>query len=101
MNMETAANVTPTFRKFGMTSLSDGLEISVMTCVPQTAPGSSPKGVVQLVHGMCEHKERYIPFMNFWRGTDMPASSTTTVAMENLSVPGKISAISMKAASWP
>ena len=65
MNMETAAKLTPTFRKFGMASLSDGLEISVMTCVPQTAPGVSPKGIVQLVHGMCEHKERYIPFMEF------------------------------------
>lgn len=24
---------------------------------------SNPKGMVQIVHGMCEHKERYIPFI--------------------------------------
>ena len=24
-----------------------------------------PKAIVQLIHGMCEHKERYIPFINF------------------------------------
>ena len=25
----------------------------------------NPKGIVQISHGMCEHKERYIDFMNF------------------------------------
>lgn len=24
-----------------------------------------PKGIIYISHGMCEHKERYIPFMNF------------------------------------
>lgn len=27
--------------------------------------GETPKGIVQLVHGMCEHKERYEPFMEY------------------------------------
>ena len=28
-------------------------------------PSGTPKGIVQIVHGMCEHKERYIPFMEY------------------------------------
>ena len=44
-----------------LTSNSDGLEISVLTCADAVAP----KAVFQLVHGMCEHKERYVPFMEF------------------------------------
>lgn len=40
---------------------ADNLKISVLTISPDQAP----KAFVQLVHGMCEHKERYIPFMEF------------------------------------
>lgn len=39
----------------------DELGISTLICRPETAP----KAVVQFAHGMCEHKERYIPFMKF------------------------------------
>ena len=42
-------------------SAADGLEISYL----ETAPEGTPKGIVQLVHGMCEHKERYLPLMDF------------------------------------
>lgn len=28
-------------------------------------PKNTPKGIVQLVHGMCEYKKRYLPFMEF------------------------------------
>ena len=41
-------------------SEADGLEISVMALIPDKKPY---RAVVQLVHGMSEHKERYIPFM--------------------------------------
>lgn len=27
--------------------------------------GENPKGILQIAHGMCEHKERYIPFMEY------------------------------------
>ena len=40
---------------------ADDLQLAMLVCVPDTAP----RGVVQLVHGMCEHKERYIPFMEW------------------------------------
>ena len=40
---------------------ADGLDLAVALI----APVSSPKGIVQIVHGMCEHKERYFPFMEF------------------------------------
>lgn len=40
---------------------ADGLPLAMLVSVPDAAP----RGVVQLVHGMCEHKERYIPFMEF------------------------------------
>ena len=39
----------------------DGLKLSLI----YVAPEGAPKGIVQLVHGMCEHKERYIPLMEF------------------------------------
>ena len=39
----------------------DNLGISTLICRPET----SPKAIVQIAHGMCEHKERYIPFMKF------------------------------------
>ena len=28
-------------------------------------PSNRPKGVVQILHGMCEHKERYYDFMKY------------------------------------
>ena len=43
-------------------SEADGLEISVMALMPDKKPY---RAVVQLVHGMSEHKERYIPFMQY------------------------------------
>ena len=65
-----------------LVSPADGLEISVLICRPDgkgigkdgsgaALTGQSgyrenrPKGIVQFVHGMCEHKERYIPVMEF------------------------------------
>ena len=46
---------------FKIKSNADGLELSVLTVVPE----GEPKALVQLVHGMAEHKERYLPFMQF------------------------------------
>ena len=40
---------------------ADSLELAMLVSVPE----GTPRGVFQLVHGMCEHKERYIPFMEF------------------------------------
>lgn len=40
---------------------TDGLQIAMMI----SEPVGEPKGIVQIVHGMCEHKERYIPFMEY------------------------------------
>lgn len=42
-------------------SKCDGLELDVLEIYPFV----SPKGIVQLAHGMSEHKERYIEFMEF------------------------------------
>ena len=39
----------------------DGLKLALM----YTAPADEPKGIVQIAHGMCEHKERYAPLMEF------------------------------------
>ena len=41
-------------------SEADGLEISVLAVIPDEEPY---RAVVQLVHGMSENKERYLPFM--------------------------------------
>ena len=43
-------------------SEADGLEISVLALIPTEKPY---QGIVQLVHGMCEYKERYLPFMEY------------------------------------
>ncbi|MDO4340187.1 MAG: alpha/beta fold hydrolase [Eubacteriales bacterium] len=43
-------------------SEADGLMISVMEVLPEKEPY---RGIVQLVHGMSEHKERYLPFMEY------------------------------------
>ena len=44
--------------KFIVPGASDGVRLSTLAITPQ-----SPKAIVQLVHGMAEHKERYLPFM--------------------------------------
>lgn len=43
-------------------SEADGLHISVMEVAPQEGPY---RAIVQLVHGMSENKERYLPFMEY------------------------------------
>ena len=48
-------------KEFTLQSNYDELPLSCIICEPQ----NSPKGIVQLVHGMCEHKERYLEFMEF------------------------------------
>lgn len=48
---------------FSVKSPADSLELSCILAEP--ASGIAPKAIFQLVHGMCEHKERYIPFMEF------------------------------------
>lgn len=40
---------------------ADNLPLDILSVTPATAP----VGILQLVHGMCEHKERYIPFMQY------------------------------------
>lgn len=41
----------------------DNVKISCLICHPDNK--DMIKGIVQISHGMCEHKERYIPFMEF------------------------------------
>lgn len=41
----------------------DNVKISCLICHPDNM--DVLKGIVQFSHGMCEHKERYIPFMEF------------------------------------
>ena len=49
--------------EFLLNSKFDGLPISVLLMWDDR--GVPIKGVFELVHGMCEYKERYIPFMEF------------------------------------
>ena len=46
---------------FTLKSDFDALELKLMLVRPEGAP----RALVQLAHGMCEHKERYAPFMEF------------------------------------
>lgn len=47
-------------------SRMDEIPLSVMTCMPDHE--MQVKGIVQIAHGMCEHKERFIPFMEYLCG---------------------------------
>ena len=51
-------------KEFEFTSDFDGLIISAVIAVPS----EQINGVVQIVHGMNEHKERYYPFMDYLAG---------------------------------
>jgi alpha-beta hydrolase superfamily lysophospholipase len=46
---------------FTLKASADGLDLAGIVC----APAATPKAVVQMVHGMCEHKERYEPLMEY------------------------------------
>lgn len=48
-------------KKTRLKASADSLDLAVAYIEPE----SSPRGIVQLVHGMCEHKERYYPFMEY------------------------------------
>ena len=50
-----------TTEKITLNSAFDGLPLSVMLVRPE----GEVRGLVQLAHGMCEHKERYQAFMEF------------------------------------
>lgn len=68
--MQTAAKMQQQKGSAGMSrkyegfflSEADGLEVSVMAVLPEKG---TCRGIVQLVHGMSEYKERYLPFMEF------------------------------------
>ena len=49
------------YHTFQIKSPADGLMID---CLEYRTP-SEPKAVVQMAHGMCEYKDRYIPLMEF------------------------------------
>lgn len=49
---------------FTITSKADGLPLHSLLVRPDAAP----KAIVQFSHGMCEHKERYLPFMQYLAG---------------------------------
>lgn len=49
------------YKEFRFFSDVDNLEIDCMAVIPE----GKIKGVVQLVHGMCEYKERYCDFMKY------------------------------------
>lgn len=49
--------------EFCIDATADNLKISVLISEPAT--DVTPKAIVQIVHGMCEHKERYLPFMQY------------------------------------
>ena len=53
--------MTTTLQEYSFISDADGLHISVLRCEPI----GQPQGIVQLVHGMAEHKERYEDFMQY------------------------------------
>lgn len=60
-------------REFTIDSPYDSLQISVCEVLPQ----SSPVAVVQLVHGLCGCKERFLPFIQY-----LTANSVACVASD-------------------
>lgn len=49
-----------TIEEFKIRSSYDGLELGVSLCAPR-----DPQGIIQLSHGMCEHRTRYYDLMQF------------------------------------
>ncbi len=47
---------------FTLNASFDGLTLHILTAEPQ----GKAKGVVQILHGMCEYKERYLPLMQYF-----------------------------------
>lgn len=47
-------------KHFTLISRQDGLKLDGLMVVPD-----SPKAILQIAHGMCEYKERYLPFMEY------------------------------------
>ena len=52
-----------TMEKFSIEGSCDGLKLSCLVCEPDK--DVQMKGVMVLVHGMCEHKERYVKLMDY------------------------------------
>lgn len=50
-------------KEFSLKSSADNLDLSIALCQPKE--GEAVRGVFQIVHGMCEHKERYYKFMQW------------------------------------
>ncbi len=50
--------------EFKVTSERDGLELYGIIVKPE----GEIRGIIQIAHGMCEHKGRYIPFMEYMAG---------------------------------
>ena len=62
LSLSGRAQVMPSnFRTFTKLASADSIPLGIMVSFPET----EPKAIVQFVHGMCEHKERYIPVMEF------------------------------------
>ena len=51
----------PTTEFTVLESRQDGLKLALMLVIPEGAP----RAIVQVAHGMCEHKERYAPFAEY------------------------------------
>ena len=51
--------------QYSFPSKADGLEISCLAVVPELERNEKYRGIIQIVHGMSEYKERYIPFMEY------------------------------------
>ena len=55
--------MTATGEVFTVPSSFDGLKLEALVTVPPE--GTEIRGIFQISHGMCEHKERYLEFMEF------------------------------------
>ncbi len=58
-----SVNTSSIFSKTSIPASADNIALHILYTHPDSI--QDIKGVVQLVHGMCEHKERYMPFMEF------------------------------------
>lgn len=75
-------------QSFTVISAYDNLALACVAYEPE----SSPKGVFQIVHGMCERKERYDKFMRFLAEHGFVAVAMIIAGMAPASSPTPISA---------
>ena len=57
--------------QYSFPSKADGLKFPALAVVPELERNEKYRGIIQIVHGMSEYKERYILLWNIWQSENI------------------------------